>query len=232
MGAALIGQCFISGETGLFAGSHRQFQLALTHAGPDIQADLIRRLFSIKELDPETANLYFQVVYRLFGDPTSHHPIWSRVRKKDIATFRLWIMAATIGSHCRKNTAKARLYLRYTDLLLDVERWDDQTIILHYPGFLIVDERHQPLFALYYEQNDPQTLPFERLQNSQEEIHPACSAIPHRRVEDAISRASTTGPVGLLFDDDGIRSSASFLDFVLYQKKAVSRSQLKNLTPL
>ncbi|MDW7659162.1 MAG: hypothetical protein SCM11_18490 [Bacillota bacterium] len=231
LGGTLVGQCFISGDAGLFTGSHLQFQQALAHAGSDIQVTLIKRLFSMNDLEADTANRYFQVVYRLFGEPAGGHPIWSLLRKKDAVTFQKWITAATIGSHCRKSKAKARFYLRYAELVQEIERWDDTTIILHFPGFIIVDERQQPLFSLYYEQDNPEVLPFDFRQASGDQ-NPGSTVVPHRRVEDAVSRASTDGPVGLLFDEEGMRISAAFIDYCLCQKKAISRNKLKNLEPL
>lgn len=231
LGGTLVGRCFVSGDAGLFTGSHQQFQQALAHAGPDIQATLIKRLFGMKDLDADTANRYFQVIYRLFGEPAAGHPIWSQLRKKDAIIFQRWITAATIGSHCRKNKAKAHFYLRYAELVQEIERWDDTTIILHFPGFIIVDDRQQPMLSIYYEQIDPEVPPFDFNQASGDQ-NPGSSAVPHRRVEDAVSRASTDGPVGLLFDEEGMRVSATFIDFCLYQKKAITRSRLKNLEPL
>jgi hypothetical protein len=231
LGGTLVGRCFISGDAGLFTGSHQQFQQALAHAGSDIQVTLIKRLFGMNSLDADTANRYFQVIYRLFGEPAGGHPIWSLLRKKDAMTFQKWITAATIGSHCRKNKAKAHFYLRYAELVQEIERWDDTTIILHYPGFIIVDDRQQPLFSMYYEQNDPEVLPFDFRQASSD-LNPGSTIVPHRRVEDAVSRASTDGPIGLLFDEEGMRISATFIDFCLFQKKAISRNKLKNLEPL
>ena len=85
------------------------------------------------------------------------------------------------------------------------------------------------LFAVFYELSDPEILPFD-FQQSQDDLNPANPQVPHRRVEDAVSRSSTQGPVGLLFDETGLATSAMFMDFCLSKKRIASRSQLKNIS--
>ncbi|NLO37303.1 MAG: hypothetical protein GX112_13270 [Clostridiaceae bacterium] len=228
-GASLLARCFIAGDARLYAGGHLQFRQALAKASPDRQAALIHRLFQLKDLPPETTNRYYQEIYRQFGDPERGHPIWSQVKSRDLRRFRDWITAATIGSHCRKNKAKARFYLHYARFVESIEQWDDDTLLLRFPGFLIADDRRQPLFAVYYELSDPEILPFD-FQQSQDDLNPANPQVPHRRVEDAVSRSSTQGPVGLLFDETGLATSAMFMDFCLSKKRIASRSQLKNIS--
>jgi len=227
-GASLLARCFIAGDARLYAGGHLQFRQALAKASPDRQAALIHRLFQLKDLPSETTNRYYQEIYRQFGDPERGHPIWSQVKGRDLRRFRDWITAATIGSHCRKNKAKARFYLHYAGFVESIEPWDDDTLLIRFPGFLIADDRRQMLFAVYYELSDPDILPFD-FQQSQDDLNPANPQVPHRRVEDAVSRNSTQGPVGLLFDEAGLAASAMFMDFCLSRKRIASRSQLKNI---
>lgn len=229
LGAALIGQYFIRRQANWTIASDRQFEQVLLAAPPNLQIKLIQQLRRMNKLDPETKNKCYQVVYRNFGDPENGHPIWQKVREKDITAYQRWITAATIGSHCKKNKTKALFYLRYTEFIEQVTLLDPYTLILRFPGFFIVDDYRQPLFSLYYEQSDYENIP---LILKTDEEGAETMTIPHRRVEDAFARASTAGPVGLLFDEKGLYTSASFIEFCLLQKKAASRTQLKNLPEL
>ena len=225
LGAALIGQCFLNGETSQYEGGHRQFGQVLQQADPGLQADLLQRLFNLTDLSAQSRNKYFQAVYRQFGDPADGHPIWRQMKSRSVDGYRRWIIAATIGSHCRSEPAKARFYLRYAERIDRVETWDDDTLLLHFPGFVIADSKKQPLLALYYDQTEANEHPFG-LAAVESNQNPASLTIPHRRVDDAIRRASSQGVVGLPFDEEGIRFSGVFLDFCLQGKSAGRNSWL------
>jgi hypothetical protein len=222
LGAALIGHIFLEAGPAIFAGGHNQFRQALAQADPDLQRALLRRLFSLDDLSPDVANRYCQIVYSQFGIPAAGHPVWRQTRPRDRERFTRWVIAATIGSHCRKTPEKARFYLQYAQYIRDTERWDETTLILHFPGFVIADDNRQMLLALYYNQPNPEELPFA-LAVATSNINPASPAMPHRRVDDAIRRASKQGVVGLLLDEDGRSSSAAFLNFCLQDKKSSNK---------
>ncbi len=224
-GAALIGECFLRQNDGLYEGGQPQFSLILGRVDLELQAALLRRLFSQTDLPSGIRNRYYQTIYRQFGDPAAGHPVWDQMKKKEVEAFRRWVVAATIGSHCRKSPEKARFYLRYANRICQVESWDDNTLLLYFPGFVIADDRRQPLLALYYDQPQPTVHPFG-LSGTEQKQNPASLEIPHRRVEDAIRRASSQGIVGLPFDEEGIRYSGVFLDFCLHEKLASGHRHL------
>ena len=224
LGSALIGQCFLKGQAALYVESHRLFDLALPQVPAALQQEMVSRLLAVS-LDPVTKTQYLQVIYRHFGDPGGGHPIWHQLRRKDVLAYHSWVIAATIGRHCQGRKAKIHFYQRYAALVQHVEAWDQDTLIMSFGAFLIVDDRRMPLFALYYDQDTLGT-------HQSGDNAPGGTAVPHRHVEDAVRRGSTRGPVGLVFDEKGLRISASFLDFCLYQNNIASRNDLKRLPPL
>ncbi|MEA4889731.1 MAG: hypothetical protein VB070_09745 [Clostridiaceae bacterium] len=225
LGAALIGACFLNQNAGLYEGGQSQFNQILGQVDLDLQAGLLHHLFSQTDLPPDTRNRYYQIVYRQFGDPAAGHPVWEQLKKREVAAFRRWVVAATIGSHCRKSPEKARFYLRYAEHISQIETWDDYTLLLYFPGFVIADNRRQPLLALYYDQPQPIEHPFG-LAGTEQKQNPASLEIPHRRVEDAIRRASSQGIIGLPFDEEGIRYSGVFLNFCLQERLTGGRRHL------
>ena len=165
-------------------------------------------------------------LYKRFGSPDDDHAIWRQLRKHDRAVFRQWVIAATIGSHCRQasQAAKARLYLKYVSRIARVVRHDDQTLLIYFTDFMVADTRQQPLMAMYYDNPQQLEKPFHDLTDQ-----PADLAVPHRQVDDAIRRASRQGVVGLPFDEEGIKLTSRFLDFVLQDSPGPSRSIMPSL---
>ncbi len=231
LGSALLSRLFIRSKTDLPQISKEQFQQVLQNTVVADQASLLKKIINDQYLPDRVINDYFQVIYLVFGAPDSGHAVWTSLRKKEKAEFFQWILAATIGSHCQGNKTKSHFYFRYAGLVEAAEHWDENTLLIYFPGFCIADDKRQTQFAVYYESatSDPQRKPEYYAGKG---INPASLTVPHRRVEDAVKRASTSGPVGLLLDDDAIQTSASFLDFCLAKKGAVSRSELKNLQPI
>jgi hypothetical protein len=162
-----------------------------------------------------------QLLFRLFGDPDAdaaiRHPMWAAVGAKETELYRRWIIRATIGSHCLGQETRALFYLDFSDQISKLERWDKDTLLLRFPGFLLADDRRQPGLALYYDQPQSGGHPLGpaalRLGTN-----PASKAIPHRQVDDAVRNQNFAGIVGLPFDDDGIRLSRLFLTLRLQEK--------------
>ncbi|NLV47244.1 MAG: hypothetical protein GXY22_01135 [Clostridiaceae bacterium] len=225
-GRAVISHCFLSGSASLFRNSQTLFEQCLDQSDTDQKIKMLRRLLSLESISPDTKNAYCQVVYRQFGPPDPEHPIWRAVRPAERNLFEHWILEAVIGTHCQDSPRKAQFYYRYAPMIQSVKQWNDTVLVIYFHGFIIADDRTQPLAAFYYDVSDPAEL------MKKSEGRGACKLAdisqPHRRVEDALKRASTQGVVALFFDD-GIRASRSFIDFCLLEKKAASRREIKNL---
>ncbi len=223
LGAELIAQSFLNGDVSLYQDSQQLFAKALQQASADTQTALLHHFLNLSGLPPNVYNRYCQEIYRQYGDPKSGHSIWSQLKSQDCQVFHEWVLAATIGSHCRRQPDKARLFQRYAHNILQIEHWDAQTILIHFPDFIIADNREYPLLALYYDQDEIEGHPFE-LATSEFSPNPADPAIPHRQIEDAIRRSDRQGVIGLPFDAEGIRMTLVFLDLCLLKK---SRGGLK-----
>ena len=218
-GAELITQSFLTGDASFYRGGQHLFAKALQQAENDVQAALINHFFSLSDLPQAIYNRYCQEIYLRIGKPADEHPLWDLVKPKYCDAFQEWVLAATIGTHCRHQPEKAHLYLRYIHAVQQVEHWDENTLLIHFPGFIIVDCRQHPQLALCYDQSEvADGHPFE-LATGEFNPNPANPAIPHRQVEDAIRRVNLAGVVGLPFDAEGIRLTGIFLDLNLKRKR-------------
>lgn len=230
-GTELITQSFLNGDARFYRGGQHLFAKALLQVGNEAQAALINHFFSLSDLPQGIYNRYCQEIYRRVGDPADDHPVWDLVKPKYCYAFQEWILAATIGSHCRHQPEKAHLYLRYIHAVQQVEHWDENTLLIHFPGFIVADCRQHPLLAICYDQPDNAAgHPFE-LATGEFNPNPANPAIPHRQVEDAIRRANLAGVVGLPFDAEGIRLTGIFLDLNLKRKQRRWRDLLPAQPP-
>ena len=216
LGLALIRQAFLNGATGFLAEGQMAFDQVLSHADEKTQASLLHQLLAQDQLERQIFNRYCQVVYRRFGNPEGGHAIWRFIKKRDRVVFQQWVIAATIGSHCRQasQSAKARLYLKYVDRMTRVVRDGDHTLLIYFADFMVADSNQQPLMALYYDNPQHLEKPYDGMTDQ-----PANLDIPHRQVDDAIRRASRHGVVGLPFDEEGIKLTSRFLDFVLQDSR-------------
>lgn len=214
LGAELISQAFLQGSAPMFAASHKLFSQVLKAADQPTQIKLLQHFFSLRDLKPAVWNRYCQIIYRQYGEPDISDPIWQKQKKKHLHNFRYWIKAATIGSHCHSQTQKAHLYLRYADMISKIESWDNNILIISFPGFIIADNKEQPDMAIYYDEDQAAKL----LENPDKKRDPASPDTPRRRVDEAIRRNSGKGIVGLPFDEEGIRYSKIFLDMCLHDK--------------
>lgn len=216
LGAELLSQIFLQGSAAIFSGSHKLFAQVLRGADQATQSKLLQHFLSLKDIKTSVWNQYCQLIYRQFGEPDAEHPIWQKLKKKQRQSFRFWITAATIGSHCQNQPQKAHFYLRYAALIEKIESWNSTTLILSFPGFCVADNSQNPELAIYYSADQA-----ERLQSgtsSSETRNPASPDIPRRRVDEAIRRNSGSGIIGLPFDEEGIRYSKIFLDMCLQTK--------------
>ena len=230
LGSVLVSSTFLSGSESLYSQSQRLFAQTLKSAHIDIQLKLLKHFFQMKKLSPTSWNAYCQIIYRKFGPPDQGHVIWESLSDKHVRKFQNWVIAATIGSHCRDNPDKARVFLHYAEHIQSIESWDNETMLINFPGFVIVDNRLDPETAIYYDQQQAERrLVMDNQQT--EPPHPASTVIARRRVDEAIRRASCSGIVGLPFDHEGIRYTRIFLNFciqeqVLRQRNLIAR--LKN----
>ena len=213
-GIELIAQSFLVRGSTSYLDNHRLFGLVLRQASLPVQISLLHHFFRQDGLPAKIRNRCFQQIYRQFGDPAAGNPIWQKLRARDVRIYQEWVKAATLGSHCRKSPQKARLYLRYAPEILRVEPWDENTLLIHFPDFLIADSRANPHQALYYALPESGGNPFP-LANAKFNPNPADPAIPHRQVDDAIRSNNFQGTVGLPFDPDGIRLTGIFLNLLL-----------------
>lgn len=231
LGAELITQSFLTGDARFYRGGQHLFAKALQLVGNDAQAALINHFFSLSELPQGIYNRYCQEIFRRIGNPADDHPVWDLVKPKYCYAFQEWVLAATIGSHCRQQPEKARLYLRYIHAVQQVEHWDENTLLIQFPGFIVADCRQHPLLSICYDQPEAAAgHPFE-LATGEFNPNPASPAIPHRQVEDAIRRANLAGVVGLPFDAEGIRLTGIFLDLNLKRKQRRWRDLLPSQPP-
>jgi hypothetical protein len=217
------------------------FSQYLSQASLSQQAVLLAHFLNRTAIEPEERNLFCQLVYRQIGSPAPigsyrpaaallagdfppgnepvvpepPHAVWGKLSSHDVRLFLDWVNAATIGSHCREQPDKARLYLQYADRIVRLEAWDSETLLIVFPGFLIADSRKQPHLALYYEQTgQPAGRPLD-LAGSPYNQGPAYAAIPHRQVEDAVRHLNFRGIIGLRFDPQGIQLTQAFLSLRL-----------------
>lgn len=222
LGTQLISHTFLYGSVTLFAESQTLFRQVLEIADIDTQTKLVRHFFQLKNMDPATWNHYCQLIYRRFGPPDQGHQLWQQLKQRQTKKFQAWVIAATIGSHCRKQPDKARFYLKYAEYIENLDHWDEQTLLIHMPGFTIVDSLIEPDTALYYDQIQTEKRLIQQ-KNDQNAMHPASPFIPRRRVDDAIRRANCHGIIGLPLDPDGLRFSGIFIDLCLKKKLARSK---------
>ncbi len=223
LGAQLVSSTFLSGSESLYSQSQRLFAQTLKSADEDTQLKLLKHFFQMKKLSPSSWNAYCQIIYRKYGPPDHGHVIWEALSDKHARKFQDWVIAATIGSHCRDNPDKARVFLHFAEYIQAIDPWDDETLLIHFPGFVIVDNRLDPETAIYYDQHQAE----RRLDLSSqrpEQPHPASTVIARRRVDEAIRRASCSGIVGLPFDHEGIRYTRIFLNFCIQEQKLRQRN--------
>ncbi|MGI6333487.1 MAG: hypothetical protein ACOX1A_02465 [Saccharofermentanales bacterium] len=212
-GVALIAKSLISENTSLLQGAHMLFGQTLRRLPPDHQIILLRHFFSRKDIPDSVRNRYHQQIYRIYGQPDDADPIWSRLKQKDRQAFQHWVREATIGSHCRQRPDKARLYLKYSQFIQTVEHWDQDTLLIHFPDFLIADSRIRPDQAVYYPQSEPNQ-PFAQIPNPNR-FDPTDPAVPLRHVADAIRRNDGNGIIGLPFTPESCHLTSIFLDLRL-----------------
>ncbi|HBP37430.1 MAG TPA: hypothetical protein DD640_01560 [Clostridiales bacterium] len=228
-GVELIARSFLAGGSASYSDNHRLFGLILRQAAPTVQISLLHHFFQQDGLPAKIRNRCFQQIYRQFGDLAAGNPVWQKLRARDVRIYQEWVKAATLGSHCRKSPQKARLYLRYAPAILRIEPWDENTLLIHFPDFLIADSRVNPHQALYYARPESGGNPFP-LAHEKFNPNPADPAIPHRQVEDVIRSNSFQGIVGLPFDPDGIRLTGIFLNLLLGDKTGGQRLQRRRHT--
>ncbi len=212
-GNALITEAFLSNGTAIDQGSHKLFAAVLNQNDLEGQIELLQHFFNEKNVPEEIYNRFCQQIYKLFDDPAADHPIWMQVRPKTRKAFQDWVRSATIGSHCRHTPDKALLYLKYKTDILDVERYNQDTLLIHFPHFVIADSTRWPEHAVYYHQK-ARNNPFE-LANDGFNPNPADPAIPRKPVESAIHEHAFSETVDLPFDSQGIRLTGVFLDMLL-----------------
>ena len=113
-------------------------------------------------------------------------------------------------------------------MISKIESWDDDTLIISFPGFIIADNKEQPDMAIYYDEDQAAKL----LEDPDKKRDPASPDTPRRRVDEAIRRNSGKGIVGLPFDEEGIRYSGIFLEMCMYDKAGLkaAKKRKKQLT--
>lgn len=221
--AELIARSLMTDDHAVLDGSHKLFAQALQQAPQEVQLTMLHHFFGLKNLPDSIRNRYFQQIYRCFGQPDTIHPVWSRLKKKDRQIFQDWVRDATIGSHCRLRPDKARLYLAYNQFIRSVEHWDADTLLIHFPDFIVADSRVRPNLAICYNQSGDGH-PFE-LAKGEFNPDPTDPAIPRRQVSDAVRRSDFSGTIGLPFDPEGLRLTTLFLDMRLGKTKRTRRLQ-------
>lgn len=262
LGREIIAAWFLAEEAPAFVirQSGPYFVQALTQATPDRQATLISRFLNRTDIEPDERNAFCQLIYRQFGSPlpvaTRFVPssgiieptrdIWARLPARDIKAFQDWTNAATIGSHCARWPAKARLYLDFAAPIKRLEFWDKDTLLIYWPGFVVADTRDQEM-ALYYSLDDqPEPSPARTLTAARRKAtascrnpapsgetfipagptyaaNPASRLLPHRPIGDAIRYANFQGTIGLSFDPQGCQLTRVFLSMRLRQNTVEPR---------
>ena len=221
LGAELTAKSLLTADAAILDGSHKLFGQALKHAPAESQISLLHHFFSLRKLPDQIHNRYCQQIYRVFGSPDSDQPIWRQLKSKDRQLFADWVRDATIGSHCRHNPEKARLYLAYSDYIRKVVHWDSNTLLIHFADFIIADSKLRPDQAISY----PKTAnphPFE-LAGGEFNPDPTDPAIPRRPVAAAIRQSSFAGNIGLPFDPKDIRLTAIYLEMRLLGQRSRKR---------
>ncbi len=215
-GVALLAAIFLGGDVAVFQDNHKLFGDTLELTAPELQIEMLHRFLNLPGLPDPVRNRCCQQIYLAFNDPAAGHPIWRQLKPKDRQIYQNWVFTATIGTHCRLQPDKARLYLAYSSAIRRVELWDTQTLLIYFSAFVIADNRQQPDLAICYELTSSDH-PFE-LASGTFNPNPADPAIPRRPIDDAIRKISFAGIIGLPFDRDGIRLSKVFLDLHLKHK--------------
>jgi hypothetical protein len=225
LGLALGVRFFLVGPTAVFVSDKAILAKILNQIPLSGQAALISRFLAAAEIDPVGRNQVSQLIYSNFGAPdaaaSARHPVWHQSKPQEIKIFQRWVIAATIGSHCRDHPQRARFYLDYAQAIEKLERWDNETLLIHFPGFTLADSRSQPGLAMYYDPPQPGGQPFG-FASRHAPPGPASKSIPHRQIDDAVRVMNFRGVIGLPFDEEGIQLSRIFLDLRL--KEPVNRS--------
>lgn len=217
LATALFAAIFINDDKGLMLVNFRLFGRCLRQADLATQINLLQHFFALKGLSDPIRNRCCQQIYRIFDDPAAQNPIWDQVREKDRIAFQSWVRAATIGTHCREFPVKAEIYLKHAASIDHIERWDADTLLIHFKSFIIADSRLHPQMAIYYEKAAKDAHPFE-LATSEFNPNPADPAIPRRPIEDAIRSGDFSDIIGLPFDREGVRLTTVFLDMRMKRK--------------
>lgn len=225
-GIALITEGLMSENASILPGAHTLLGQTLRRLSPDHQIAMLHHFFSRKNIPDSVRNRYHQQIYRIYGQPDDADPIWSRLKQKDRRAFQHWVREATIGSHCRQRPDKARLYLKYSQFIQTVEHWDQDTLLIHFPDFLIADSRIRPDQAVYYPQSEPNQ-PFAQIPNPNR-FDPTDPAVPLRHVADAIRRNDGNEVIGLHFTPESIHLTSTFLDLRLSKSGRSERSRRRS----
>lgn len=219
----LSAHALLRGHMHQFSAASDQFASIFSHADQLLQIRLLKRLFKFWSMPSHARNLCCQVVYRRIGEPSDHHSVWQKIKKKDQRQFSRWLTSAKIGSHCRHHPERARLYLRYEAQIERVENWDDQTLLIYLPSGVIADSQSESDLAVFFDRTQAQRW----LSKSQtaSHLHPLSPMLPKRRVDEAIRRGSCRGVITLPFDQEGIRYTRIFLDLCLQTDKQAARAR-------
>ena len=217
LATALIASIFLNDDKGATLVNSKLFGRCLRQADLATQIKLLQYFFALKGFPDPVRNRCCQQIYRIFDDPAANNPIWNQVREKDRIAFQSWVRAATIGTHCREFPVKAEIYLKHAAKIDHIQRWDADTLLIHFKSFIIADSRLQPQMAICYDRAVKDAHPFE-LATSEFNPNPADPAIPRRPIEDAIRSGDFNGIIGLPFDREGIRLTTVFLDMRMKRK--------------
>lgn len=213
-GATLLSQAFLTGDARFYHGNQKSFENIFLTVPADTQVELMHQLLSLSELSVQERHRYYQLIYRIIGLPEQNHPVWTKMNDKDRQAFGNWLMQATIGTHCRYNPQKARLYLRYSAVIEQIGFWDDSTLLLRFPGFIIADHQQQPDEAMFYS-HDELDLLTAHIRADRLDTNPTDESIPHKIVEDALRFNNPEGVIRLYFDPEGLRTTGVFMDYCL-----------------
>lgn len=126
-------------------GTARAADAARSEAAGQVLAELQQALFAGIQNPQEDAGSQAQ--------PAEEKPIWSLVDAQSVNRFRQWAYMHQLSWHCGENQRKMLFYQRYALDIQKVNRWDDHTMVVQFPDFVIADQNDDEDCVWYYDQN-------------------------------------------------------------------------------
>lgn len=158
--------CFTSGSDRLYQRDSDLFLYTLRLCGRDSRKALLTRYLSADRLDPVWQDLNTALL-KQFGPPrprsqqklaellsgSSDARIWDMLSSEVVDRFRQWEMQDRLARHISFSSRKKLFYQPLLAELRELSTWNQQTLILTFDRFYLVDDNDLDSQVYYYDRN-------------------------------------------------------------------------------